>query len=224
VSPVTRATLNPKPTNRWLGKLNSPDHHKPHLKRIEEMIRYTAKTLAVVAIVFGWLLVTGAALAQDSTKTPTYIGGSKCKMCHKGEKNGNMWEIWEGSTHAKSLQTLIDKGEQNNAECLACHTTGHGVAGGYGTAGMEAPEALGSVSCEACHGPGSEYKSKKVMEDHAASVAAGLWIPDENTCKKCHNEKSPTFKGFNFAEAWAKIKHETPAVADSAAAPAGGSN
>lgn len=186
------------------------------------MIRYTAKTLVALAIVFGWLFVTGTALAQDAPKTPTYIGASKCKMCHKGEKNGAIYEKWEGSKHAKSLQTLIDKGEQNNAECLACHTTGHGVAGGYGTAGMEAPDALGAVSCEACHGAGSEYKSKKVMEDHAASVAAGLLIPDENTCKKCHNEKSPTFKGFNFKEAWEMIKHEVPA--DSAAAPAGGSN
>jgi len=32
-------------------------------------------------------------------------------------------------------------------------------------------------------------------------------IPDETTCTGCHNSKSPTFKGFDFATAKEKIKH-----------------
>jgi len=33
---------------------------------------------------------------------------------------------------------------------------------------------------------------------------------NEELCKKCHNEESPTFKGFKFDEMWTKIKHDKP--------------
>jgi len=69
------------------------------------------------------------------------------------------------------------------------------------------------VQCETCHGAGSDYKSRKVMKDHDASIAAGLTIPDEQLCLTCHNDKSPTFTGFDFDEMWAKVNHPNPARA-----------
>jgi hypothetical protein len=174
------------------------------------------KAALAAAIIAAFALST--VIAEEGA-TPTYIGSGKCKICHKGEKNGSIWEAFEASAHAKAMDKLIEKGEQNNPECLACHTTGYGK-GGYSAEDTTKAD-FGHVGCEACHGPGSEYKSKKVMESREASLAAGLLIPDENTCKTCHNEKSPTFKGFDFAEYWAKIVHKLPEAApDSAAAPA----
>ena len=41
-------------------------------------------------------------------------------------------------------------------------------------------------------------------------VANGLQIPDEKTCINCHNDKSPTFKGFDFDEYYAIIAHPNP--------------
>ena len=157
--------------------------------------------------------VTSSATTTTTTVTgtPTFIGSAKCKICHKGEKNGGIFEVWEGSAHAKSMAVLVEKGEDKNPACLGCHTTGNGT-GGYGAEGM-AEVDLASVGCEACHGAGSEYKTKKVMEDVEAAKAAGLIIPTEETCKTCHNEKSPTFKGFNYAEYWAKIAHKVPEAA-----------
>ena len=107
--------------------------------------------------------------------------------------------------------SLVEKGEDKNPACLGCHTTGNGT-GGYGAEGM-AEVDLASVGCEACHGAGSEYKTKKVMEDVEAAKAAGLIMPTEESCKTCHNEKSPNFKGFNYAEYWAKIAHKVPEAA-----------
>jgi hypothetical protein len=52
-----------------------------------------------------------------------------------------------------------------------------------------------------------------IMKDRAKAVAAGLVIPDEGTCLTCHNDKSPTFKGFDFASAMAKIAHPNPKTA-----------
>ena len=40
---------------------------------------------------------------------------------------------------------------------------------------------------------------------------AGLIMPDETVCVTCHNEKSPTFKGFEFAERIKEVKHTTEA-------------
>lgn len=49
------------------------------------------------------------------------------------------------------------------------------------------------LDCESCHGPGSEYKAKAVMEDPARARAAGLVIPDKDFCAQCHK------KGVNDA-------------------------
>lgn len=125
----------------------------------------------------------------------TYVGVTKCKMCHKGAKKGEVFEKWENSPHAKALETLKAKGEDKNPKCLECHVTDVKTA------------ATEGVGCEGCHGPGSAYKSMSIMKDKQKAIANGLVIPNEATCKKCHNEKSPTFKGFNFDEYFKKIDH-----------------
>lgn len=135
-----------------------------------------------------------------------FIGSKKCKMCHKGAKKGEVWEKWEKGPHARAFETLKAKGEEKNEKCLACHTTGYG-AGGYKVGDANAPKFEG-VGCESCHGPGSAYKKMSIMKDKAKSIENGMIVPDEKTCTKCHNEKSPTFKGFNFAEFTKKVSHK----------------
>jgi hypothetical protein len=185
----------------------------------------------LLTVMVAMVLILGAslAMAQDKAAAPaeakkaSYVGSKACKMCHQGEKKGKQWEIWMESKHSKSMAALdSSKGETTNAKCLKCHTTGY-TAGGYGEKGMEAmmgTDGLGAVGCEACHGPGSAYKSMTVMKDKAAAVAAGLVIPDEKVCVKCHNEESPTFKKdhpFVFADMVKLISHKIPP----AEAPAG---
>jgi hypothetical protein len=153
-----------------------------------------------------------------------YVGATKCKMCHKGEKNGNIFEIWEKNSHAKAYATLATeeskaiaqkagiKGDPQQAkECLTCHVTGYDAAADLKDPSLTMEEG---VSCEACHGPGSQYKSLKVMKDIAAGTVkgadVGLATPDKTLCVKCHNTKSPTFKEFKFEEAAKKIAHPLP--------------
>ena len=50
------------------------------------------------------------------------------------------------------------------------------------------------------------------MKNQALSIQKGMIIPTEETCKACHNEESPSFKEFNFAEMSAKIAHPNPAA------------
>jgi hypothetical protein len=136
----------------------------------------------------------------------TYVGAKKCKICHKGAKHGEVWEKFEAGPHAKAFETLKKKGEEKNPKCLECHVTGFNK-GGYKVGDADA-EKFEGVQCESCHGPGSAYKKKSIMESKDESIKNGLIIPNEETCKKCHNKNSPTFKGFDFKTYYKKIDHK----------------
>lgn len=153
---------------------------------------------------------------------PSYVGVKVCGMCHKKEDVGQQLKIWESSKHSQAYKTLKtekadkvakDKGFKTKAvetkECLKCHAIGYDA--NKSLIGEKFSIEDG-VQCETCHGPGSEYKSKKVMEDRKLAIVNGLILYDkpEELCKKCHNEESPFYKEFNFKEMWAKIKHDKP--------------
>jgi hypothetical protein len=163
------------------------------------------KVLFLAALLSMLLVFTLMLVAQE---TPEYVGAAKCKMCHKGEKKGMIYETWESKKHAQATATVIGEGEGENAKCLTCHSTGYGE-GGYDPA-AEDKDKFAGVQCEACHGPGSLYKKMSVMKDHEASVAAGLIAPTEEICLQCHNTSHHEDMVFNYAEAWEQIKHEKP--------------
>jgi hypothetical protein len=175
------------------------------------MKRVIAICLAIA--VFVALSVSLAAAAEGAK--PTYIGSAKCKMCHISQH-----KTWAASKHAAAVSVLKPE-ELKKADCMGCHTVGFDAA-----TGAAAEEAVG---CESCHGPGSIYGVKenmskeKVKADPEAAkkfwMANGMVKPGEATCKGCHNEKSPTFKGFDFAKASTAIKHWKDKAAE--AAPAG---
>jgi cytochrome c peroxidase len=180
---------------------------------------------SMIRIVIGFAVVCGLTLGVALTSAADsgfkYIGASKCRTCHKKELIGDQWSKWEESGHAKAFKTLegekaiavakekgISGPPSEAAECLKCHAT----AATLGAGDVEKKPLSNSdgVQCETCHGPGSGYKKKKVMADHEKSLAAGLIVPDEKTCTQCHNDESPTFKGFDYAEASKKIAHMIP--------------
>jgi hypothetical protein len=165
--------------------------------------------------------------ADSSAQEHQYVGAKKCRTCHKKELIGNQYGEWEKSQHAKAFETL--KGDEaakiakakglatpayESGECLECHSTGYGLpASAFDRKPLDPEDG---VQCESCHGPGSDYKKKKTMSDHDASVAAGLWDPgnDEKICTTCHNEKSPTWDaaaGFDYEARKKKIAHPIPA-------------
>ncbi len=96
---------------------------------------------------------------------------------------------------------------QKSEKCAKCHTTAYGADAKLLTATFKGEDGVG---CEACHGPGSNYKTLKIMKDRALAVQNGLIVPDEKTCVKCHNAESPTYKKFVFAEFYKKIAHPVP--------------
>jgi hypothetical protein len=171
------------------------------------------KTTTVLVALAACVLLAGAALAQE----PTYVGAQKCQICHKTEKQGQQYPIWEQSKHSKSFEALSIPAAAERAKaagitapasespgCLKCHSP----------LAAKAPELKADgVSCEVCHGPGSEYKKLSVMKDKAEAVKNGLVLygsPDKIKahCLKCHENAHGTT--FDFDASWAKIKHPIP--------------
>jgi len=163
---------------------------------------------------------------QDALAGREIIGAPKCKGCHKSS-TGDQWKIWTESAHAKAFETLASEqaGEiaaakgmgnpQQEDACLKCHTTRASLGSGVVVSEKGSYTDSEGVGCESCHGPGSEYKSKKVMVDPVAARAAGLVMnKTADGCTQCHNEDSPTYKGFDFETRWAEIAHPVPLYED----------
>jgi hypothetical protein len=162
------------------------------------------------------VLFAGSALMAQSFK---YIGAEKCKMCHVKPATGEQYNVWLKGPHAGAMKTLAtdaskkiatEKGiadPTTDAACIKCHSTVGSI-----DASLNASAKMDEgVSCETCHGPGSMYKGASVMKNRELAMSKGMIIPDEALCKTCHNEQSPTYKGFNYTEALAKIAHPNPA-------------
>jgi YVTN family beta-propeller protein len=137
---------------------------------------------------------------------------------------GYQLSLWRMSRHAQAYASLskpkadeiakamgVAGDPQTSPACLKCHATG---------GGPQAPRAKGfshreGVSCESCHGPGSEYSTEAVMRDGVAAHKAGLRPVTEKTCAACH--ASAHGKPFDAKAAMAKIAHPTRPASDRAA-------
>ena len=164
------------------------------------------KILPGLLVVFFCLIVINV-FSQDLT----YAGAAKCKMCHKSEKQGQQFPLWEARKHSKSFIALTSDEAKalaadapENPKCLKCHSP----------LAQKAPELKEEgVSCEVCHGPGSAYKKMSIMKDHAEAVKNGLTdygSPEaiKAQCLSCHENAHD--KPFDFDAAWEKVKHPRP--------------
>lgn len=147
----------------------------------------------------------------------TYVGADKCSICHKTEKQGKQHPIWKQSRHSQSFAALtseqaiaaareagMETPPAENPQCLNCH----------GSLFEKAPELkTEGVTCEVCHGPGSEYRKLSIMKNREEAVKNGLIVygsPEaiKSQCLSCHEMAHG--KPFDFAAAWEKIKHPIP--------------
>jgi hypothetical protein len=129
------------------------------------------------------LAVAGAALAQTSTRTYVGAGGCKSSNCHGGTTPlpfspdsrvlGNEYATWSSlDKHTKAYKVLEEPRGKRMADilkiadatkdkrCTVCHVVG-------------SPDNQRSdgVSCEACHGPASQWKdAHEAKNSHANSV------------------------------------------------------
>ncbi len=172
-----------------------------------------------VALITVFVLALGSQVqAQNAKKGDAYayVGTKKCKKCHLKQwrswsktKMANAYEILKPGQRADAKKKAgldPNKDYTTDKECLPCHTTGYGKPGGF--VSIEKTPDRAGVGCEMCHGAGSEYTKKQYMSlknkhyKRAEVVKVGLISPvkGETCTSQCHNEKSPFYKPFNFAE------------------------
>ncbi|NVB78404.1 MAG: hypothetical protein HOV81_08440 [Kofleriaceae bacterium] len=115
---------------------------------------------------------------------PGYVGSEACSDCHQ-----EAVDFWKTTRHAHAWETLVERGQQFDYECIGCHVTGWEQPGGSNLAHND---NLRDVQCETCHGPGSIHAAKGGEEKPFAIVRA----PKEDLCAtQCHTkEHSDTFE------------------------------
>ena len=173
-------------------------------KRTRSRLPWTALCIA--------LGLAAPAAAQPSTHAEhAFVGLKKCETCHGKELIGDQVAAWRKDPHAHAYATLLEdrsraiatahgvaKPPAEAPECLACHATAFGVDAKSLAFPLAASDG---VQCESCHGPGKDFRQKKIMSDRDQAAAKGLWDPgkDPAVCTACHNPSSPTWDAKRFA-------------------------
>lgn len=124
------------------------------------------------------------AVAKPKPGQPSYVGSDSCSDCH-----GEAVDFWAKTSHAKAWQTLVDRGQQFDYDCIGCHVSGFEKPGG---SNLTNNDKLRDVQCEVCHGPASIHVAEG-GEEQPMSV----WRkPPEDLCaSQCHTpEHSDTFQ------------------------------
>ena len=180
---------------------------------------------------------------EETSTAIQFVGSGKCKICHNKEESGAQFAVWSKANHSQAFTVLatskakeVAKGlgiedPQKSGKCLKCHSTAYFFTEQKVTNitlkkdGSPRLAVEEGVSCESCHWAGSIFQKKKTMEIFDESVKAGLNPHPENSCVKCHNKDNPnwdpqkyalkdgTKTGFDFEQAFGKIKHPNPLTA-----------
>jgi len=144
-----------------------------------------------------------------------YVGVMDCAKCHKGPVMGYQFSRWRLSKHARAYAVLgtpagyeiaaregVEGNPQEDQRCLSCHTVGTDLSAENF---QENYDPADGVSCEGCHGPGSEYQAEAVMQDRVAARQAGLQLITEETCNACHDNAHG--KVFDYEAGLEAIAH-----------------
>jgi 2',3'-cyclic-nucleotide 2'-phosphodiesterase (5'-nucleotidase family) len=126
----------------------------------------------------------------DDPYAGRYLGLGTCQSCHVEE-----FAVYTGTRHARAYATLSSQFVHRDTNCVGCHVTGFGEAGGFSGVRMRGTSVdLIDVQCEACHGPGRDH-----ARDGSYRATA------IQSCVRCHTPNDDP--DFDFATDWPKIAH-----------------
>ncbi len=176
------ATVVATRTPRGWEILPRVDYLGPEVPEDRAVAAAVAETLGEVEAENGGALER---LTRPAPPEGSYVGASACGPCH-----GKAHEVWRKTRHARATEDLAVDHQTENPDCLRCHATGVGKAGGYPARGVD----LSGVQCEACHGPGAGHPPGKMAVP-----------PLEKVCSGCHTKRdSPLFEPSAY---WLLVQH-----------------
>jgi len=173
-------------------------------------------TLALLAVLY-------IAYNRQDEAPARYMGIDRCRVCHEAASSGAQTKVWLRSAHSRAYQalesdsakTIIAKLGGTNADCLRCHTT----LGRAPQNEIERHLTMEGVSCERCHGPGSNYAYHEIMRHRSSFTAEGGVVGSLRDCYQCHAASVATdsahcpfqYTDFNADSAWLQVRHPLPA-------------
>ena len=123
-------------------------------------------------------------------------GFVRCEECHPVQT-----QFWKKTNHAKAYNTLQQKHQNLNLDCLPCHVTLEKRDSGQKVSSAEemlrVPPELQTVTCESCHESRLQHAASPDTRKSSLSM-------NEAVCHKCHTPDHDPF--FRFTEKLAKIK------------------
>jgi hypothetical protein len=186
------------------------------------MVAVLGTLLVALLLPAGWALQKNAwadplADPPKDAKGKTYMGRAKCASCHLKENTS-----WKKMKHPKAFDDL-SANYKTDKSCLVCHVTGFGEPSGFKSAA--ATPQLAGVTCEACHGPGSEHvkigeameKREKDPAYYTKAVQSEQWKKDNELRKKSTNrvkiagvtlDAKGQVQGKNVHEMFEHLKNE----------------
>jgi len=123
-----------------------------------------------------------------------YVGSAACGSCHAEQA-----EHWEGTPHARAMDTLRKIQRHRVSGCVSCHVVGFGDRSGYDK--TDSSDLLENVGCEVCHGPGSVHVARPRLP-HSI-----LRAPSPKVCAECHTPEHSEFTFGNQEDYLARIRH-----------------
>jgi len=178
------------------------------------------------------LAALGSLVAEEGAASNKFVGAAKCKNCHRATGSGNQFGTWQKMEHAKAFATL-GEGEareiakkqgiddpQKSEKCLKCHVTAFSEPADRVTKKFDPKQG---VQCESCHGPGEKHFKDRLAaaggdEDEGDKAKEYVKIPEGeiviepavDTCLKCHNSESPTYKPLCITSIAKEVLHFDP--------------
>ena len=112
---------------------------------------------------------------EVARKFPPVPRAQDCRSCHN-----DLYAKWAETPHARAMETLIQKKEHLNPECIDCHATYY-LKGGF-VSGERTPEYAG-VQCAQCHGTMGGH-----IEFHSGTSQTRDEPPivGKDLCLQCH--------------------------------------
>jgi YVTN family beta-propeller protein len=137
--------------------------------------------------------------APGDVRRSVYVGAQVCAECHDGQEAGHQSSRFLLTKHARAYAALASPEAKKIAElsgiavepqqspmCLGCHSTGT-FAEAAEKDDTFFPEE--GVSCELCHGAGSDHVDAKKAPNRPMVGHVVLANPSKGDCLNCHREK-----------------------------------
>jgi hypothetical protein len=158
------------------------------------MAKLIVKLLAGAAVCVSLFLARSVGAADEAAgpepappANQEFTGAKRCASCHFEQ-----YMKWNKTAHAKAFD-LLPANYKKDPKCVKCHTTGFGEASGFKD--VASTPGLVGVSCEMCHGPGSEHEKvskpfaqvKTLTPEQEKAVRDSIWkMTPKNVCIECH--------------------------------------